>query len=32
MGAEWPVEALENCVRAVEDSGDDDDWERRNAE
>jgi hypothetical protein len=31
MGAEWPLDALENCVRAVEDSDDDHDWERRNA-
>ena len=31
MGAEWPLDALENCVRAVEDSDDDNDWEQRNA-
>jgi hypothetical protein len=30
MGAEWPMDALENVVRAAEDSDDDDDWERRN--
>jgi hypothetical protein len=30
MGAEWPIDALENCVRAVEDSDDDQDCERRN--
>jgi hypothetical protein len=29
MGAEWPLDALENVVRAVEDSDDDRDWERR---
>jgi hypothetical protein len=28
-GAEWPVDALEDIVRAVEDSEDDRDWERR---
>ena len=32
MGAEWPIDALENVVRAAEDSDDDLDWERRNAE
>jgi hypothetical protein len=31
LGAEWPLEALENVVRAAEDSDDDHDWERRNA-
>jgi hypothetical protein len=31
MGGEWPLDALESCVRAVEDSDDDQDWERRNA-
>ena len=30
MGAEWPLDALENVVRASEDSDDDIDWERRN--
>jgi hypothetical protein len=30
MGAEWPLDALENVVRAAEDSDDDTDWERRN--
>jgi hypothetical protein len=30
MGAEWPMDALENVVRASEDSDDDADWERRN--
>jgi hypothetical protein len=29
-GVEWPVETLENCVRVVEDSDDDRDFERRN--
>jgi hypothetical protein len=28
-GAEWPIDALENIVRAAEDSDDDRDWERR---
>jgi hypothetical protein len=32
MGVEWPQEALEDVVRAVEDSDDDHDWERRNAQ
>ena len=32
LGAEWPMDALENVVRAVEDSDDDRDWEARNAE
>jgi hypothetical protein len=31
LGAEWPLDALENVVRAAEDSDDDHDWERRNA-
>jgi hypothetical protein len=31
MGAEWPPDALENIVRAVEDDEDDAAWERRNA-
>jgi hypothetical protein len=31
LGAEWPIDALENVVRAAEDSDDDGDWERRNA-
>jgi hypothetical protein len=31
LGAECPVDALENVVRATEDSDDDTDWERRNA-
>jgi hypothetical protein len=31
MGGEWPMDALENVVRAAEDSDDDWDWERRNA-
>ena len=31
LGAEWPHDALENIVRATEDSDDDDDWEQRNA-
>ena len=31
MGAEWPLDALENVVRASGDSDDDIDWERRNA-
>ena len=31
LGAEWPTDALENVVRASEDSDDDNDWERRNA-
>jgi len=31
MGAEWPLDALENVVHASEDSDDDNDWERRNA-
>jgi hypothetical protein len=31
MGAEWPPDALESMVQAVEDSDDDHDWERRNA-
>ena len=31
MGAEWPLDALENVVRAAEGSDDDHDWERRNA-
>ena len=31
LGAEWPTDALENVVRASEDSDDDHDWERRNA-
>jgi hypothetical protein len=31
LGAEWPLDALENVVRATEDSEDDADWERRNA-
>ena len=30
QGAEWPLDALENVVRAAEDSDDDRDWERRN--
>ncbi len=30
MGAEWPPQALENIVNAVEDDSDDHDWERRN--
>ena len=32
QGTEWPMDALENVVRAAEDSDDDLDWERRNAE
>ena len=32
QGTEWPLDALENVVRAAEDSDDDLDWERRNAE
>jgi hypothetical protein len=32
MGVEWPLDALENIVRAAEDDDDDNDWERRNAE
>jgi hypothetical protein len=32
MGEEWPLDALENVVRAAEDSDDDHDWERRNVE
>jgi len=31
LGAEWPIDALENIVRATEDSDDDTDWEHRNA-
>jgi hypothetical protein len=31
MGAEWPLDALENVVRASEDSDDDREWESRNA-
>jgi hypothetical protein len=31
LGAEWPIDALENIVRVSEDSDDDGDWERRNA-
>jgi hypothetical protein len=31
MGAEWPIDALENIVRATEDSDDDEEWETRNA-
>jgi hypothetical protein len=31
LGAEWPTNALENVVRAAEDSDDDREWERRNA-
>jgi hypothetical protein len=32
MGTEWPPQALENIINAVEDDDDDDnDWERRNA-
>jgi hypothetical protein len=31
LGTEWPLDALENVVRAAEDSDDDHDWERRNA-
>jgi hypothetical protein len=31
LGAEWPLDAFENVVRAAEDSDDDSDWERRNA-
>jgi hypothetical protein len=31
MGAEWPLDALENVVRAAEDRDDDRDWESRNA-
>jgi hypothetical protein len=30
MGTEWPLDALENVVRAAEDSDNDRDWERRN--
>jgi hypothetical protein len=30
MHAEWPMDALENVVHAVEDGDDDRDWERRN--
>ena len=30
LGAEWHLDALENVVRAVEDSDDDNDWEARN--
>jgi hypothetical protein len=30
QGVEWPEDALENVVRAAEDSDDDRDWERRN--
>jgi hypothetical protein len=32
QGAEWPLDALENVVRAAEDSDDDHEWERRNAQ
>ena len=31
QGAEWPIDALENVVRASEDSDDDHDWDHRNA-
>jgi hypothetical protein len=31
MGAEWPLGALENIVRASEDSDDDREWEQRKA-
>jgi hypothetical protein len=31
MGAEWPLDGLENCMRAVEDDDDENDCERRNA-
>jgi hypothetical protein len=31
MGPEWPLDALENIVRAAEDSDDDQDWQVSNA-